>query len=215
MRKLPIVILGCVVVFLAVVVGVLLTRSRGPRSMTPDPAPASKADYRIKEVHLQEEGRDARWQLDAEYGEIFEDQGRTTMKKVMVQVEEPARVWTVSGDEGDMKHDTKDVELRGNVVLGLERRAAARDEPARAGRPKDAARVDRPPRDASTGAASPSCGAGLRVARQRRGDQRSRVGCGPSFDAGARPRRARSSVRGSASEPRLGRWPRSWPARWP
>jgi len=117
MRKIPIVILGCVVVFLAVVVGVLLTRSRGPRSIAPDPAQASKADYRIKEVHLQEEGRDARWQLDAEYGEIFEDQGRTTMRKVVVRVEEPARVWTVSADEGDMLRDSKDVELRGNVIL--------------------------------------------------------------------------------------------------
>ena len=57
--------------------------------MTPEPA-QTKADYRIKEVHLQEEGRGAtRWQLDAEYGEIFEDQGRTTMKKVVVRVEEP------------------------------------------------------------------------------------------------------------------------------
>ena len=68
--------------------------------MTPEPA-QTKADYRIKEVLLQEEGRGAaRWQLDAEYGEIFEDQGRTTMKKVVVRVEEPARVWTVSADEG-------------------------------------------------------------------------------------------------------------------
>src|SRR5262245_62696220 len=117
MRKLPIVILGCVVVFLVVVVGVLVTRSRGPRSLPPEPI-RTKADYRIKEVHLQEEGRGAtRWQLDAEYGEIFEDQGRTVMKKVVVRVEEPARVWTVSADEGDMLRDSKDVELRGNVVL--------------------------------------------------------------------------------------------------
>jgi len=117
MRKLPIAILACVVVFLAVVVGVLLTRSRGPRTLAPEPT-QTKADYRIKEVHLQEEGRGStRWQLDAEYGEIFEDQGRTTMKKVVVRVEEPARVWTVSADEGDMLRDSKDVELRGNVIL--------------------------------------------------------------------------------------------------
>ena len=85
--------------------------------MTPEPT-QTKADYRIKEVHLQEEGRGAtRWQLDAEYGEIFEEQGRTTMKKVVVRVEEPTRVWTVSADEGDMLRDSKDVELRGNVIL--------------------------------------------------------------------------------------------------
>ncbi len=116
MRKLPIAILGCVVLFLVVVVGLLLTKSRGARAVPPEPA-QSKADYRIKEVHLQEEGRNSRWQLDAEYGEIFEEQGRTVMKKVVVRVEEPARVWTVRADEGDMLRDTKDVELRGNVVL--------------------------------------------------------------------------------------------------
>lgn len=117
MRKLPVIILGCVVLFLAVVVGVLMSRSRGPRALPPEPAP-SKADYRLKEVHLQEEGRGAtRWQLDAEYGEIFEQQGRTVMRKVVVRVEEPSRVWTVSADEGDMLRDSKDVELRGNVVL--------------------------------------------------------------------------------------------------
>ncbi len=117
MRKLPIAILGCVVLFLVVVVAVLVTRSRGPRAMPPEPV-QTRADYRLKEVHLQEEGKGStRWQLDAESGEIFEDQGRTVMKKVVVRVEEPARVWNVSADEGYMLRDSKDVELRGNVVL--------------------------------------------------------------------------------------------------
>jgi hypothetical protein len=66
MRKLPVVILGCVALFLVAVVGLLLTKSRGPRLQPPEPA-QSKADYRIKEVHLQEEDRGrASWQLDAE-----------------------------------------------------------------------------------------------------------------------------------------------------
>jgi len=117
MRKIPIAILTCVVLFLIVVVGVLVGRSRGPRALPPEPVKTT-ADYRIKEVHLQEEGRGAtRWQLDAEYGEIFEGQGKTVMRKVVVRVEEPARTWTVSADEGDMLKETKDVELRGNVVL--------------------------------------------------------------------------------------------------
>ena len=117
MRKLPLVILGCVVLFLSAVVGVLLTKSRGPKLQPPEPA-QTKADYRIKEVHLQEEYRgSARWQLDAEYGEIFEDQGKTVMKKVTIRINEPSRAWTVSGDEGDLFRDTKDVELRGHVVV--------------------------------------------------------------------------------------------------
>jgi len=117
MRKLPLAILSCVVLFLAVVVGLLLVKSRGPRTVPPEPV-QTRADYRIKEVHLQEEGRGStRWQLDAEYGEVFEEQGKTVMRKVIVRVEQPARVWTVSADEGDMLRDSKDVDLRGNVVL--------------------------------------------------------------------------------------------------
>jgi LPS export ABC transporter protein LptC len=119
MQKLPLAILTCVVIFVGSVVGVLMTRSRAPEAepTAAEPAP-NKADYRIKEVHLQEEGRGStRWQLDAEYGEIFEAQGKTAMRKVQVRVEEPARVWTVSADEGDMLRESKDVELRGHVVL--------------------------------------------------------------------------------------------------
>jgi LPS export ABC transporter protein LptC len=45
------------------------------------------------------------------------------MKKVTIKVDQPsksapsARSWTVTGDEGDLNQETKDVELRGNVVL--------------------------------------------------------------------------------------------------
>lgn len=118
MRKLPIVILGCVVVFLAVVVGVLVAKSRGGSRRVPSEPAQSRADYRIKEVHLQEEDRaGGRWQLDAEYGEIFEGQGRTLMKKVTIRILQPARVWTVSSDEGELSRDTRDVELRGHVLV--------------------------------------------------------------------------------------------------
>jgi LPS export ABC transporter protein LptC len=117
MRKLPIAILVCVVLFVGVVVGLLFVKTRQPQAMPPEAVPTA-ADYRIKQVHLQEEGRDAtRWQLDAEYGEVFEEQGKTVMKKVTVRVEQPARVWTVSADEGEMMRESKDIELRGNVVV--------------------------------------------------------------------------------------------------
>ena len=45
------------------------------------------------------------------------------MKKVTIKVDQPskstssARSWTVTGDEGDLNQETKDVELRGHVVL--------------------------------------------------------------------------------------------------
>ena len=123
MRKAPFIILTLVVVFLSVVVGVLVHRARIPRKLPTEPA-ATNADYRLKQVHLQEQGRDgSRWQLDAEYAETFEEQNKTTMRKVTIKVDQPpkgdqaSRSWTVTGDEGDLNQDTKDVELRGNVVL--------------------------------------------------------------------------------------------------
>ena len=116
MRKLPIAILICVALFLFGVVAVLMANSRGTKLSVPEPTP-TKADYRIKEVHLQEERGGTRWQVDAEYGEIFEAQGKTVMKKVTIRIAEPSRQWTVSGDEGEMYQETKDVSLRGNVVV--------------------------------------------------------------------------------------------------
>ncbi len=117
MKKLPIAILACVVIFLTVVVGLLVYRSRAPKAATPEPA-STRADYRIKQVHLQEQARDgSRWQLDADYGEVFEEQGRTTMRNVRVRLEQPDRTWAVTGDEGHMMQATRDVEIRGRVVL--------------------------------------------------------------------------------------------------
>jgi len=117
MRKAPLIILTAVVVFLSIVVGVLVHRSRVPRALTGEPA-TTKADYRLKQLHLQELARDgSRWQLDAEYSETFEDQAKTSMKKVTIKVDQPTRSWTATGDEGDLNQETKDVELRGNVVL--------------------------------------------------------------------------------------------------
>jgi LPS export ABC transporter protein LptC len=123
MRKAPFIILTLVVVFLSVVVGVLVQRARTPRAIPTEPA-ATNADYRLKQVRLQETGRDgSRWQLDAEYSETFEETSTTAMKKVTIKVDQPsrsassARSWTVTGDEGSLNQGTKDVELRGNVVL--------------------------------------------------------------------------------------------------
>jgi LPS export ABC transporter protein LptC len=117
MRKAPFAILACVVLFLSVVLGVMLHRSRAPKRMVQEPV-ETRADYRIKEVHLQEQTRDgSRWQLDAALAESFQGEGRTTMKKVTIRVDQPTRSWTVTADEGDLVDNSKDVELRGNVVL--------------------------------------------------------------------------------------------------
>jgi len=123
MRKAPLIILTLVVVFLSVVVGLFIHRARSPRAIRSEPA-ATNADYRLTQVRLQETGRDgSRWQLDAEYSETFEEQNTTAMKKVTIKMDPPsrsasrARSWTATGDEGDLNQETKDVELRGHVVL--------------------------------------------------------------------------------------------------
>ena len=57
------------------------------------------------------------WQLEADQAETYEKAGRTVLRKVRIRIQEPERSWTVTGDEGEMVQATKDVELRGNVVL--------------------------------------------------------------------------------------------------
>lgn len=106
-----------VALFVAVVVAVLIARGRAVR---PDPADSAgtKADYRIKEIHLREQARGGvSWQLDADQAETFERLGKTTLRKVRITIEESGRRWTVTGDEGEMSQASKDVELRGNVIL--------------------------------------------------------------------------------------------------
>ena len=64
------------------------------------------------------DGPGTRWRLDAAHAESFEKQ-RTVLKQVTIQIEEPRepRAWTVTGDEGELQQPSRDVELRGNVVL--------------------------------------------------------------------------------------------------
>ena len=103
--------------FVMIVTGYLITKSRGGR---PEPIglPTTKADYRVKEIHLREEAHGGvRWQLDADHAETFEQQGKTILKKVRIGIEEPGRTWTVTGNEGEMVQESKDVELRGSVVI--------------------------------------------------------------------------------------------------
>jgi LPS export ABC transporter protein LptC len=106
-----------VFLFLVVVVGLLVARGRTARIETTEVAPTS-ADYRIKEIRLQEEARDGvRWRLAAEQAEIYEELGKTVMKDVTITIEQPERTWTVRGDEGELVQSTKNVEVRGRVVL--------------------------------------------------------------------------------------------------
>jgi LPS export ABC transporter protein LptC len=122
----------CLVLFIALLAGLAGTvvwRARGRPAVPPAPPP-SEADYRITEIHIDEtlEGN-LRWSLDADRADVYDQRGRTHLRRVTVRVYSQDAVWTVTGDQGILDHDRRDVSVRGNVVVtsddGLTLRTAA------------------------------------------------------------------------------------------
>jgi LPS export ABC transporter protein LptC len=116
MKNLSRAILVVVALFVLLLAGTLFARSRTVVEDLAHPAP-TRADLSIKEVDLEEEGRGVRWRLRAELAQIFEREGRTTLRNLAVTLAEPDRSWTVVGDEGELFSETKNVEIRRNVVV--------------------------------------------------------------------------------------------------
>ena len=115
MRRISFGILAAVGLFVVVVTGTLVLKARSARVEPVEPP--SKADFRIKEVQLEEESGNVRWKLVADQAEIFEGEGRTGLRRPVVDIRQPSRSWRVRGDEGDVMQRTKDIEVRNNVVL--------------------------------------------------------------------------------------------------
>jgi LPS export ABC transporter protein LptC len=110
-------ILVVVALFVLIVAGILVARSRTARIEALGPRPSS-ADISLKEVQLQEESAGGgRWQLVADQVSVFDQEGRTALRRVTVHVQDRDRAWTIVGEEGDFFKDTKNLELRRNVVL--------------------------------------------------------------------------------------------------
>jgi LPS export ABC transporter protein LptC len=102
-------------VFVLVVAVTLAIRAHGVRV---EPAVnASQADLQMKDVDIREESGKVRWHLTAEQASVFEGEGRTSLRRIAVRVEQPERSWTMVGDEGDFHKQSNDVELRRNVVV--------------------------------------------------------------------------------------------------
>lgn len=116
MQRLAHGILVFVVLFVVLLAGTLVVRSRAGRAEPTGPA-LSNADLRIKEVQLEEQSDGVRWQLKADQALVFEGEGKTVLRKVAVEVNEPGRAWTIVGDEGDLLDASKNFEVRKNVVL--------------------------------------------------------------------------------------------------
>jgi LPS export ABC transporter protein LptC len=115
MQRLASRILIVVAVFVLVVVGVLIARTRAVRVESTEASP-SKADLSIKEVQIEEDSGGVRWQLKADQALVFEAEGRTWLRRIDLKVDERHRSWTVVGEEGDLDR-AKNLEIRRNVVL--------------------------------------------------------------------------------------------------
>ncbi len=116
MQRLSLGILIAVGIFAVLVTVTLITRSRSVRTEPAEPA-VSKADYRIKEVHLEEDAGTIRWRLVAEQAEVFEGEGRTGLRRPVVDIYQARRSWQVRGEEGDVRQNSNDLEVRKNVVV--------------------------------------------------------------------------------------------------
>jgi LPS export ABC transporter protein LptC len=116
MQRLATGILVFVGLFVVLLAGTLVVRSRGSRTDSSGPA-VSGADLRIKEVQLEEQSDGVRWQLKADQALVYEQEGRTALRKVVVDVDERGRAWSIVGDEGDLFDASKNFEVRNHVVL--------------------------------------------------------------------------------------------------
>jgi len=116
MRVLARGILTVVVVFVVAVTAMLVVRSRSARIEPSGPAP-STADLQIKEVDLEEEAKGVRWRLKAELALMFDKAGQTLLRKVVANVYQRERSWTIVGEEGELDRTTNNVQVRGNVVV--------------------------------------------------------------------------------------------------
>lgn len=117
MRNLARGILVIVAVFVLLLTGTLVMRSRSAADVEAIGGTPSSADLRIKEVDLEEVTKGVRWRLRAEQALMYEQQGRTSLRRLTVHVLQTDRSWTVVGDEGDIDQRSKNVEVRNNVVI--------------------------------------------------------------------------------------------------
>lgn len=110
-------ILVTVALFALVVAIMLVAKSRTVRVEAEGPRP-SAADLAMKDVELQEESSGGgHWQLRADHASVFDQEGRTALQNVTVRVHDRDTSWTIVGEEGDFFKESKNLEIRRNVVM--------------------------------------------------------------------------------------------------
>jgi LPS export ABC transporter protein LptC len=103
-------------VFVVAVAAVLVVKSRTARVESHEPSPTG-ADLQIKHVDLEEEAKGVRWRLKAEQALLFEQAGQTHLRKLVANIQQRGRAWTIVGEEGELDRKTNNVEVRHNVVV--------------------------------------------------------------------------------------------------
>jgi LPS export ABC transporter protein LptC len=116
MHNLARVIFAVVALFVVAVTVTLVVRSRTARLEPIGPA-LTTADLQVKEVDLEEEAKGVRWRLKAEQALMYDQAGVTKLRKLVANVYQRDRSWTIVGDEGELDRNTNNVEVRHNVVV--------------------------------------------------------------------------------------------------
>lgn len=118
MHRLATRILIGVALFVMVVLALLTARSRTAPREAVGPAPSAAADLSVHDVELEEQTAGGpQWRLRADQAHVFEQEGRTALRRLTVHVRHQGRAWTIVGEEGDFFSPSRDFEIRHNVVL--------------------------------------------------------------------------------------------------
>jgi LPS export ABC transporter protein LptC len=113
-RLASVMLVGVTMFSLAVAAILLVNRKAVPVESGRVP---TTADLTVKDASIREESGTVRWHLTARQAMVFDREGRTSLREVVVEVQEPERSWTIRGEEGDLFHARNDIEIRRHVVL--------------------------------------------------------------------------------------------------
>ena len=84
---------------------------------------SGNADLQVKDFHYTEVGNhDVVWEIDADTAQYFRNESHAVLKNVRVKlIASDGKAYFMTGDEGHMNSETKDIEVHGNVVVTSDR----------------------------------------------------------------------------------------------